>query len=267
MPPLNLPQNAAAPAGDPEAVVACDPPCSDSTCCHDICCDEACQPSYWKFDVGVGPTQLHLTDSAFGRWPNDTGTSAELDIAYENPRGYGIRGSLWTFGQNASPTQTDVQVTASSVNLDFYKRFWGEDGDLAVGISSGGAALNFRLPNDRESRFVGGGIGLFSDGFFNLVRFEKSDLGLVGRGRVTLLEGDWSDNTGSVVNDTDHDSMMITELGTGLEYRRRFGRSEDKYWRLAVLTEFQRWDSEWMGNYLGSAATFSGLNVELGVAW
>jgi hypothetical protein len=34
-----------------------------------------------------------------------------------------------------------------------------------------------------------------------------------------------------------------------------------------VLSEIQQWDSEWMGNYLGSSATFTGLNIELGVAW
>jgi hypothetical protein len=34
-----------------------------------------------------------------------------------------------------------------------------------------------------------------------------------------------------------------------------------------VLSEIQQWDSQWMGDFLGSSAGFTGLNIELGVAW
>ena len=243
------------------------PDCAyDATCC-DNCCDPVYCPSYWTFGVDLIPTQLHLTDSAFGPWPDDGGGAIRLALGYENERGYGIRGRLWSFGQDATPPLTDVEVGAATVTLDFYKRFWGEDGDLAIGVSPVGAALRFKLPNERESRFNGGGISLFTEGFFKLAQFKKSDLGLVGRGRVSLLEGDWRDNTGSIVPDTDHDSMLILEAAWGLEFRRRFGRCEDRFWYVGVLSEIQQWDSEWMGNYLGSSATFTGLNIELGVAW
>lgn len=238
----------------------------DPACC-DVCCNPVCRPSYWAVGVEIIPTQLHLTDTAFGRWPDEGGGAIRLKLGYENEQGYGIRARLWSFGQEATPPLTDVDVGAATFNLDFYKRFWGKDGDLAVGVSPVGAALSFKLPNDRESRFRGGGISLFADGFFNVVHFKKSDLGLVGRGQVSLLEGNWRDNTGFIVPDTDHDSMLILDAAWGLEFRRRFGLCEDNFWYIGVLSEIQQWDSEWMGNNLGSSAGFTGLNIESGIAW
>lgn len=242
-----------------------DPTCS-AACC-DTCYDPLCRPSYWTFGIDFIPTELHITDSEFGRWNEDSGFAMRLKLGYENEAGYGIRAQAWGFGEEASPEFTDVDVGAGTFNLDFYKRFWGRNGDLAIGVSPTGAGLSFELPDHSESRFSGGGVGLFADGYFNVVHFKKSDLGIVGRGRVSLLEGRWRDTTGFVVPETNHDSMLILEAAWGLEYRRRFGCREDKLWYIGLLSEIQQWDSQWMGNYLDSSAGFTGLNLELGVAW
>ena len=65
--------------------------------------------------------------------------------------------------------------------------------------------------------------------------------------------------------DTDHDMMTIIELAFGLEFRRRFGKTEDKYWYIDIVPEFQRWESASLPNVFDPG--FQGTAINFGLAW
>ena len=80
--------------------------------------------------------------------------------------------------------------------------------------------------------------------------------------------GKWTVVTGDlVVPGTDHDSMSVTELAWGFETRGRFGRNGQRQWTFSSLVEHQRWQSEWMGAFTGSAVDFAGVSFNLGIEW
>src|SRR6185295_785145 len=119
-----------------------------------------------------------------------------------------------------------------------------------------GGHLRFELPDDSSSRFNGGGISVFVEGFQPTWRWAKVDLGVVGRARLSLMEGDWDDSTGTVIPRTHHDSMSIVEAAWGLELRRRYGQCEEHYWYIDLLFEHQRWESAWMAEFADTAVAF-----------
>ena len=101
-----------------------------------------------------------------------------------------------------------------------------------------------------------------------LIEFDTSQLGAVARARYSILLGDWRDTTGGViVPRTDNDTLSVTELAWGVEYRRRFGMCEDHSWFFGVLAEYQRWQSDWMSNLAGTSIGVSGLNIYTGLNW
>jgi hypothetical protein len=227
----------------------------------------ACRTGRWLLGFDLIPTQFLLTDAAFGHWPDDSGMAARLTFGYEGASGLGIRGRLWGFGEDVSPPATDLTVAASTFNIEVFKRIQPCEGELVLGMGTVGNVLEFELPANTRSRFEGGGLSVFADGYYPLVHFEKSDLGVVGRGRMSLVEGRWTDTTGLIVAPTQHDMLNIYEVAFGIEFRRRFGPLEDKYWYIGLTEEIQRWDSPWMDHYLASTAGFDGLNVNFGLAW
>ncbi len=221
----------------------------------------------WLVGVDLIPTQFQFTDDRFGAWPDDGGFAMRLAVGYERPSGVGLRGRLWAYGEDATPPAVDVTVAASSFTLEAYKRLKSREGELTLGAGVSGNALQFKMPDDTKSRFSGGGLTVFADGYLPLVRFERSEFGAVGRGRMSLASGKWEDNTGWLVQSTEHDTMNVFEAAFGLEFRRQFGRRLDKYWSISVTEEIQRWDSPWLGQYTHSAAGFDGVNIDFGFMW
>ena len=238
---------------------------------------EPCRTDSWTAEVDYILTQAHITRADFGSWPEDETLGLRLILGYEDPTGLGVRARLWGLSQDVRAFSDDVELEAGAFDLDLYKRFFIDDSELVLGGGAGNRGLKFTQPGNGYSRFRGGGLSLFAEGYVPLIRFSKSELGQVGRGRLALVTGDWtdtSDQLGSgapgpenIVPGTDDDSMSVVEIAWGLEYRRRFGLDEDHSWFVALVAEHQRWESEWMGAFMGSSVTFTGLNLNTGVAW
>jgi hypothetical protein len=171
----------------------------------------------------------------------------------------------------------DVELRAGAFDFDLYKRFFIDDAELVLGGGPVSRILEFDQSGNGYSRYSGGGLSLFAEGFVPLLEFPNSVLGQVGRARVALTTGDWKDTTdqmqsgapgpNNIVPGTDHDSLTATEFAWGLEYRRRFGREEDHSWYVAVLAEHQRWQSDRMGAFMGMSVSFTGLNLNSGISW
>jgi hypothetical protein len=231
-----------------------------------------CRPrsDRWINDIEIIPSILHITDTPFGDHVDNQGTAVRINLGYERADGFGVRFQLWGFGQGDGEFG-NVDVGAARLNAEFYRRFFLDSTELALGV--GGTTNNLRFTiltdasNDPEFHFSGGGLTIFGEAFHPFLAYKRSDFGLVGRGRVSLLAGEWESINGMTFPETNHDSMMISELAFGVEYRRYFGRELDRYWHIATLAEIQRWDSPWMGEFLASDVSFTGLNINFGVAW
>ena len=117
-------------------------------------------------------------------------------------------------------------------DLDLYKRLFFDRAELALGGGAGEWWARVRALRRHATRVSKAAASrCFSTATTTLMEFEKSEIGAVARARYSLLMGDWRDTTGgSIVPATDNDTMSITELAWGLEYRRRFGPCEDHSW-------------------------------------
>ena len=236
-----------------------------------------CRTDSWNADVEFIVTNAHVTRANFGSWPEDEALALRLILGYEEPGGLGVRVRLWGMGQDVRAFSEDVEIQAAALDLDMYKRLLIQDTQLALGIGPGSRTLEFSQRGNGYSRFAGGGMSVFAEGSVPLACFERSELAMIGRARTTLLVGEWRDTTDqdsmgapgpeNIVPGTDDDSMSVVELAWGLEYRRRFGKRQDHDWSLGLLVEHQRWESEWMGVFMGSAVSFTGLNLRTSLTW
>jgi hypothetical protein len=244
-------------------------PISEELACQSkVLCTGRPRYDHWMFDVELIPTLLHVTRGEFGSWDSDHAPAGRFTLGYEKADGIGVRGRFWAFDQEATTYDRDVDASAYLFQFDLYKRLIVGDTEILLGAGSTAGHLEFELvPERTESDFSGGGYSLFAEGYQPLLRGEKSELGFVARGRMSMMIGNWDDTTGSVIPPTDRDTMTVFEIAVGAEYRRYFGEFEDKYWHLGLFVEGQRWESDWMGAFLGSSATFTGANVNFGVAW
>ncbi len=229
-------------------------------------CESPYRNSAWRFELSFIPTVANISDQAFGDWENNGGGALRLGLGYEGCDGYGTRLQFWGFGQEADTPVSDVDLGASTFYWDFYKRFFVEDAELVLGGGIAGSFLEYDLKSlNEDANFSGGGISVFGEGFYPLLRFQKTDIGSIARARLALLSGRWEDNGTPFINDTDHDVMSILELAWGLELRRRFGRLQDKYWYIDIVPEFQRWDSASLPDAFDPG--FQGTNFSFGMAW
>jgi hypothetical protein len=221
----------------------------------------------WMFEVEIGPSSLHLAGPDFGKFDR-SGVSTALNIGYEWATGYGIRAQLWGFGQSVDDARDDVEVGAATFDLDLYKKIYVDYTELVVGAGSRGAELNFRsTADDTHSKFAGGGLNVFAEWYHPISVGQCYEIAFIGLGRMSLLQGEWRDTTGTLVDNTNDDMMTILEGSFGLEYRRRFGRLQDKYWYISVSPDIQQWQSQWMTANVGSSAGFVATNINFGVAW
>jgi hypothetical protein len=221
-------------------------------------------------DLDLIPTQPQFTESEFGSWTDGGSLALRLSLGFEDDTGYGTRVRLWAFGQEIKTLATKVDLSASTFHWDFYRRLYIEDSELVFGGGPAGGHLEFDFPRlDEHARFNGGGLDVFGEGYFPIAHFKKTDIATIARARLSLLQGEWRDSGTPFVfvPDTDHDTMTIVDIAWGLELRRRFGRSEDKYWLIRLLPEFQRWESAWLGEFADSSLSLVGTNFSLGLGW
>jgi hypothetical protein len=261
IPPANSSSTYSSPQGPTEIIA---PPPSDGWCLPP---QGPCRTSSWTAAVELIPTVTRITDGPLGRWEDDSSLAIRLILGYEDPEGIGVRARFWGLAQDAETSVDDVELNMGSFDFDLYKRVLVDRGELAFGGGPSSGVLEFKLSDDSYSRFEGAGATMFLEGYYGLVEFEKSELGAIARARYSILLGDWRDTTGVIIPPTDNDTMSIAELAWGLEYRRRFGACEDHNWFIGVLAEYQRWQSDWMGRFSGSAVGASGVNIYTGLNW
>jgi hypothetical protein len=220
----------------------------------------------WRFGIDLVPTISHVSEEGFGQWSDNGSLALRLSLGYEGFDGIGTRVQFWAFDDRQNTMAGDVELGASTFYWDFYKRFYIENAELVLGGGLAGAGLEYDLQSlNKRARLGSGGLSIFGEGFYPLLRFAKMDIGSVGRARVALLSGQWRDDGTPFVNDTDHDMMTIIELAWGLEFRRRFGRLEDKYWYIDIVPEIQRWESASLPGVFDPG--FEGTSINFGLAW
>jgi hypothetical protein len=222
--------------------------------------------SAWRFGIDLIPTISHVSEEGFGGWSDNGSLALRLNLGYEGFDGIGTRVQFWGFDDRQNTMAGDVELGASTFYWDFYKRFYIENAELVLGGGLAGAGLEYDLKSlgDR-ARLSSGGLSIFGEGFYPLLRFSKMDVGSIGRARVALLSGQWRDHGTPFVSDTDHDRMTTIELAWGLEFRRRFGRREDKYWYIDIVPEIQRWESASLPSAYDPG--FEGTSINFGLAW
>jgi hypothetical protein len=207
----------------------------------------------WRFEIGFIPTTSHLSHGNFGLWTDDPTLAIRVRFRDEDESGFGLRGQSWSTGQKLRTSFDSFETSASTHYFDVYKRLMFEDGELLLG---GGLAVAY-LKFDRE-RYTGVGTSVAAEGFYPLLRFETSDVGVVGHARFALVTS-WDDE---VFHDN---TVMIDELGWGLELRRRFGVHQQNYWFIDVVREVHHWTS--MSDPFAADEVFQGLAINFGAAW
>jgi hypothetical protein len=207
----------------------------------------------WRFEIDFIPTTSHLSEGNFGVWTDDPNLAIRVRFRDEDGSGFGMRGQSWSTGQTLRTFSDSFEMKASTHYFDLYKRMTFDDAELLVG---GGLAVAY-LKFHRE-RYTGVGASLAADGFYPLLRFPTSDIGVVGHARFALVTS-WDDE---VFHDN---TVMIDELGWGLELRRRFGACQENYWFIDVVREVQHWTS--MSDPFAADEVFQGLAFNFGAAW
>jgi hypothetical protein len=222
--------------------------------------------SAWRFGIDLIPTVSDVSEEGFGRWSDNGSLALRIYLGYEGCDGFGTRVQFWGFDNEQNTLAGNVELSASTFYWDFYKRFYVDKAELVLGGGLAGAGMEYDLKDLHErARLSSGGISIFGEGFYPFLRFEKMDIGSIGRARFALLSGEWNDHGTPFVGDTNHDMMTIIELAWGLEFRRRFGVHGDKYWYIDIVPEIQRWESASLPNVFDPG--FEGTAINFGLAW
>lgn len=206
------------------------------------------QSSLWKVDIGYIPTTVS--------WDDDFNTALRLSVAREDSMGFGRDAQLWVFNEGI--------LSAQTFYYDFYKRLRIEKGQLDLGGGFAAGHLRYDWHSWDDDQFFGGGGSIFGRGYYPLLSSEKTSLGAIGRARLALLAGVWDDGGKFTV---DRNSLaLIDEFAWGLEFRRRFGRGQNKYWYIDVERELQDWGALLHFPY-PAGLDFQGTAINFGLAW
>jgi hypothetical protein len=207
----------------------------------------------WRFEIDFIPTTSHLSEGNFGVWTEDPNLAIRVRFRDEDESGFGMRGQSWSTGQKLRTFSGSFETKAATHYFDIYKRLTFDDAELLLG---GGLAVAY-LKFHRE-RYTGVGASVAAEGFYPLLRFPTSDIGVVANARFALVTS-WDDE---VFNDH---TVMIDELGWGLELRRRFGACQENYWFIDVVREVHHWTS--MSDPFAADEVFQGVAFNFGAAW
>jgi len=219
----------------------------------------------WRADFGVVPSNLSLTNARFHNWPEDA-FGVRISAGYEANGGLGVRFRISSFGQEGTDIHNDpLDFFTGQASLEFYKRLFIESTEVVLGAGIASQDMTFKI-GDVQSQFLGGGGTTFAELWHPFLRFQKTDVGLAGRGRVTMAPGTWHDTTGFLIPPTKHDTMTALEIAWGIEVRGRFGKNQDKYWYFMWLLDHQSVGSPWLTQNAATAMTFVGSNLTVGFA-
>lgn len=212
-----------------------------------------------RFALGITLADFSVTDGSTSWWTTEPSTVARFEYGLETPDGVGLRVQSWSLENEWETDQDPLEIRLATFYIDGYRRFTSENGELLLG---GGMAIgSLKIDSqydDTVRRFNGLGGSLVGEGFLPLLRFDKTEIGAVGRARLAML-GPLQDNF------DDSQPMLVDELGVGLELRRRFGKHEEKMWFVRVAREYQHWsdlDAPFAVDQRIEATSFT-----VGVAW
>jgi len=229
--------------------------------------------------------------------------SPRLFVGWENESGFGIRSRLWGFeaegridsvnsggfstlrgfdfrgAQTGDSTGTEpFELRAGSLDLDFYKRFGEGNTSLTLGAALKSAALQYERVTTSEHTIAGLGAGVFSDLRQLLYQNDRSEIALVGSGRVSYVVGESrfeSTETSFNVNpsfispviqeqsntliEKQDARMTVSEAALGLEWKRDLGWS--------VLTLRGQYETQFWNTDVGNDLSFNGGVVRAGLSW
>jgi hypothetical protein len=245
------------------------PTCCEVCGCTGHCAEECnCYRSGWTLGFDVAALEPQVTRGEFGSFPDEASAAIRATLGYEACDGWGIRGIFWGFHDDIDAVSDDVELQMGAFHLDLYKAITPGRGELLIGFGPAAGNLEFRLPDiNGRSEFSGGGGSVFAEGYYPFWRRTRWEMAFTGQTRMSLLTGNWKDDTGSVIPPTDDDSMSVFEISYGWELRRRFGQYADHYWYVRIMSEYQRWTSDWMGRFIASGVGLTGTNFSFGVTW
>jgi len=207
----------------------------------------------WNIDLAYVPTTI-FNDT------RDVGQAIRLNLGREEQDGFGQRGRLWLFQQDVGRED----LSATTFTYDFYRRMQFQSGELKFGWGPmAGYLANNSWRHRFDQHFYGVGAGVVAEGFYPLLRYERTDIGPIGYGRLATLVGVW-DNSGSLEFGTGS-IAIIDEFAWGLELRHRFGRHQDKTFYVDVTRELQNWGSPYLPYVAGTS--FQGTAINFGFAW
>jgi hypothetical protein len=212
-----------------------------------------------RFAANLTLADFEVDDGEARYWTTQPTGVTRVEFSIENDEGYGLRGMIWSLDSKGDLGSGSLDVRVATYYLDAYRRYIEGRGELLLG---GGLAYgNLKIDSsfvDPVHRFNGLGGSLVGEGFYAFLRFDKTDLGAIGRARLALL-APLEDNFG------DSQAMWVDELGIGLELRRRWGKFEQKLWFLRVSRDFQHWsdaDAPFAADQRVEGTTFT-----VGFAW
>ena len=208
----------------------------------------------WESDAGYGIRAVSSGVAGEGFTENHH----FLGGGFSTPRGFGFQG--------ASPAATvsfKFETGIGTGNIDLFKHIQHERFDVLLGFGLSAGSLNLDRPEtSNRNSLIAGGTSLFTEGRYLLRSSEVSELSLVGRGRIALLEGEWEARwkdqgiNYSLDKSTD---LTITEGALGFEWERKLRRST---LRLRALYEYQLWNSE-----VTSDLVLNGAALRAGLTW
>ena len=213
----------------------------------------------WEGNSGFG------IRTRYGGVSNTGSTEGYMVHGYDSDTGPVITGYDYYGVSPTAETATDTELIAASWDIDIYKRFTRERTDLLLGAGLRGSSFLTRayplidsVPVEFKEEVHGAGITLFSDLRHVLRHNKRSELAMVGSGRVSFLSGEWEHSVNSLGFGIDAD-MTISEGSLGLEWARDLGRSvlviQGQY-------EVQLWNSD-----VTSDLAFNGAAIRVGFSW
>jgi hypothetical protein len=215
-------------------------------------CPDVGPPARWDVDFAYVPTTIFFDN-------DEMGNAYRLNIAREEPDGCGRRARFWLFQDHIF----SADLVSTLFTYDFYRQVRFERGEVKYGWAIEAAYDHQVVSHHFDHNFFGAGPGIFLEGFYPLVRDEKTQIGPVGSGRLATLIG-VEDNDGSI-EFGQGTIPLIEEFTWGLELRRRFGAHGDKTFYVDVTRDLQNW-GQWDVPLI-TYTSFQGTAVHLGFAW
>jgi len=244
--------------------------------------------THWRFatDILVFHTDYGSVDFRNDDGEDKVASGVRFTLGWESDAGYGVRTRLSGVGiegsadmivfsgsnqadpviegfdyHGVSPTDASsspTELAAGVWDIDLYKRATRGPSEILLGVGLRSAALRTEVPSFIENSIATGGVSLFSELRHVVYESEKSELALIGSGRLSFLTGEWESKISSGMIEVDTD-MTINEGALGIEWARRLGT---RVLTLRAQYEAQRWDSD-----VTSDVSFSGGSIRAGIHW